>query len=150
MEARKAEKRLSIDNGKEKYSLELFPAALWPEKSAAEGLCRVRINGKWHCPNGRYSFLPGPAIADLCLALLGGNRLPAAPQKPALPLQRRGCRVRFPYGACEQGLPESLAEGWTLAPAHLAADGLWWAWCHSPETGPVLVPVEDITLRGYL
>ena len=53
-------------------SLELFDACLWPDQNTTEGLFRVRIEGKWYSPNGKYTFLSFSAVGGLVAQIMAG------------------------------------------------------------------------------
>ncbi|MDR1359472.1 MAG: hypothetical protein LBJ82_00680 [Deltaproteobacteria bacterium] len=102
-------------NGR-KTSVELFPASEWPNQPGGENLYRVRINRRWHCPCGKYSFLTLAAAADLAADLLAGEDAsqeePAslntsagrAGQNPAAPENPTGgpCPPKIPPGRAGQ------------------------------------------------
>ena len=131
-------------NGKN-ISLELFPSEEWPNEPSGEGLFRVRIDGKWHSPFGKYTFMTMPRVGELVAALLTGEE-PPAPVCPPTGLVK-GARVRAHYGECVAGVPLKSGSTWVYVPPHLGPDGRWWIWLNFYE-GFSLVPVDDVEIIG--
>lgn len=129
-------------NGK-KVLVELFAADLWPEKNTGEGLYRVRIDGRWHSPAGKFTFLPLFAVGALAATLLSGG---APVEAQAMPRGfEKPVRVRAACGECVAGLPVLSELAWTITPPHLGPDGRWYVWC-ALSTGKSLLPVEDVEI----
>lgn len=105
-------------------ALELFDAALWPEKTSNDGEMRVRIDGKWYSPAGKYTFLPPLAVGELVARILSGLELfeDEAPPVALKPPQR----VRVSFGECVEGLPVQSQSGHVAAPPFRAVDGRWY------------------------
>lgn len=131
-------------NGKN-ISLELFPAEEWPNEPSGEGLCRVRIDGKWHSPFGKYTFITKPRVGELVAGLLSGEEPVDVPCPPAGLV--KGARVRAHYGECVAGVPLKSGSTWVSVPPHLGPDGRWWIWLSFYE-GWALVPVDDVEILG--
>lgn len=132
---------LLVVNSK-KISLELFPADAWPEQNTGENLYRVRVDGRWHCPLGKYSFLTLAAVGGLVASLLGGV-VPVEPE--VLPeWVCKGAEVRALYGECFEGVPMYSLRGYLLGKATLGADGRWYAPCHLYGKGRQFLPVADM------
>lgn len=104
-------------------TLELYDAALWPDQSSQEGEYRVRIDGRWHSPAGKYTFLPASAVGALVSRLLGGNQ-PAEEETPP-PLVRH-MRVHVDCGECLDGLPCETHLGYVHAAPFCGVDGRWY------------------------
>ncbi len=103
-------------------SLELYPSSEWPER-VGEGLFRVRLDGQWHCPTGKYSFLTPAAVGELVAALLRGGQPPDEEAAPHFPAK---ADVKVFVGE------EILAETGSVAVApYQKRDGRWYAqvWC---------------------
>lgn len=128
-------------NGK-KLSLELFPADAWPAQNTGENLYRVRLDGRWHCPLGKYTFLTLAAVGELIASLLAGG---APVEAEALPeWLRKGVEVRALYGECVGGLPLHTCRGYTLDHAQLGPDGRWYVLCQLHGMGRRFIPAADI------
>lgn len=126
-------------------TLELYPAALWPQCSSREDEYRVRIDGRWHSPTGKFSFLSMPAVGALVASLLAGG-VPLEEETPP-PLVRH-LLVSVACGECLDGLPCESRQGYVIAEPFRGADGRWYvdvlvgaqamrALCHDVD------PVED-------
>lgn len=131
---------LSVNS--KKTMLELFDADLWPDRNTGEGLFRVRIDGRWHCALGKYTFLTLAAVGELAASLLAGG----APVEPeALPeWVRKGAEVRALHGECVAGLPLQTFRGYVVDDAQLGPDGRWHVLCHLYGKGRRFIPVADL------
>lgn len=128
-------------NGK-KVWLELFAADAWPEQSTGENLYRVRIDGRWHCPLGKYSFLTLAAVGELAASLLAGG-VPVEPE--AMPEWiRKGVEVRAGFGECAYGLPLETCRGYALESPQLGPDGRWYVSCRIFGKGTRFIPASDL------
>lgn len=126
-------------------TLELYPAALWPQCSSREDEYRVRIDGRWHSPTGKFSFLSMSAVGALVASLLAGG-VPLEEETPP-PLVRH-LLVSVACGDCLDGMPFNSRKGYVIADPFRGADGRWYvdvlvgaqamrALCHDVD------PVED-------
>ena len=131
---------LSVNS--KKTMLELFPADAWPAHSTDENLYRVRIDGRWHCPFGKYSFLTLAAVGELAATLLAGG-VPVEPEGPPA-WMRKGVEIRAHYGPCVCGVPLQTYRGYILEAPQLAPDGRWYALCQLTMKGRRFVPVCDV------
>ena len=129
-------------NSKKKM-LELFAADLWPEQGAREGLWRVRIDGRWHCPLGKYSFLTLAAVAELTASLLAGGVLV---EPEALPdWVRKGVDVRAHGLESLESAPVQTSRGYTVDDPQLGPDGRWHVLCQLFTRGKRFMPVADLS-----
>lgn len=103
-------------------SLELFDAALWPERSSTEGLYRVRLDGRWYAPAGKYTFLPLCAVGELVARLLSQEAPLMEEERPGLRMRQR---VRVLFGDCAAGVPLQKRLAFTLSPPWRGVDGRW-------------------------
>ena len=140
-EVRKASHKLLLQAGGKRYRLSLYPASLWPEESGGEDLYRLRVNGVWHCPSGKYSFLHLSAVTGLIASLLNGDELPAPPAAPDWIVP--GAELRVSLGACMDGIPlhsyRAIARGFP----QLGPDGRYYIECRVSTLGWRFVPVDD-------
>ncbi|MDL2315480.1 hypothetical protein LJC59_00155 [Desulfovibrio sp. OttesenSCG-928-A18] len=104
-------------------TLELFDARLWPDKSSADNEFRVRIDGKWYSPAGKYTFLPYAAVGGLVSRLLSGREIFEDDPAPALRVKQR---VRVHFGDCIDGIPMRCTGGFIAAPPYRGVDGRWY------------------------
>lgn len=109
-------------NGKN-VTLELYSAALWPQCSSRAGEYRVRIDGRWHSPAGKYTFLTAAAVGALVASLLSGER---ALEEEAPPPLARHMRVRVACGECLDGLPCETRQGYVNGAPFRGSDGRWY------------------------
>ncbi len=58
----------------------LHDFAAFSGQSEDAGLYRVRIDGRWHCPDGKYTPLSGAAVAALVRDWLTDDRPAPRPQ----------------------------------------------------------------------
>ena len=103
--------------------MELFDAREWPEKSSNDNEFRVRIDGKWHSPMGKYTFLSHEAVGRLVAALMSGQELPENEQPPDLATRQR---VRVFFGDCVDSIPVRSQRGFVAAPPFRGIDGRWY------------------------
>lgn len=105
-------------------AVELFDARQWPDKSSNDGEFRVRIDGRWYSPAGKYTFLSHASLGDLIARLLSGQEVfeEQAPPVPLTVLQR----VRVHYGDCVGSVPVQITRGFVAAPPHRGVDGRWY------------------------
>ena len=144
MEQRKKTHSVLLSVNSKNMSIELFPAGLWPDQAGAEGLYRLRIDGAWHCPAGKYSFIPLDQVGALLGDLLAGGMLPAPPPCPEG--FESPVRVSVPLENCEADAQVKHDCGWTVTPPHLGPDGRWWVWV-STYDGKRLCPCDDVIRR---
>jgi hypothetical protein len=130
-----------------KIMLELFDADLWPNQNAGDSLYRVRIDGRWHCPLGKHTFLTLAAVGELTASLLAGG-VPVEPE--ALPdWIRKGVEVRAHYGECIAGVPLHTGRGYIVDDAQLGPDGRWYVLCRIYTRGKLFIPAADLSpVRG--
>lgn len=132
---------LSVNS--KKITLELFPADAWPAQNTGDNLYRVRIDGRWYCALGKYTFLTLAAVGELVASLLAGG-VPVEPE--ALPEWiRKGVEVRAQYGECLEGMPLNAYRGYILADAQLGPDGRWYVLCQLCGKGRCFIPAADVT-----
>lgn len=131
---------LSVNS--KKTMLELFNAELWPDRNTGENLYRVRIDGRWHCPLGKYTFLTLAAVGELTALLLAGG-VPVEPEA-APAWMRKGVEVRVQYGECLEGLPLQTFRGYVEDSPQLGPDGRWWVLCSLTMKGRRFVPAADV------
>ena len=129
-------------NGKNTL-VETFAADLWPNENTGEGLYRVRVNGKWHCPVGKYSFLPLSAVGAFCTSLLAGGEVAEPPRPPRW--IKKGMEVRVDFGECMGGLPMKTYLAVVADGPQFGPDGRWYVDCRIYTVGRRFVPVDDIT-----
>ena len=131
---------LSVDG--KNISVETFPADLWPKENTGNGLFRVRINGKWHCPVGKYSFLPLSAVGRLCARFLQGGEPAEQSECPAW--IQKGMEVRLACGECEKGMPLETKLAVVKGNPEFGPDGRWWVECRVYGNGLHFVHVDDL------
>lgn len=122
--------------------LELFDADLWPDQNTGEGLYRVRIDGRWHCPLGKYSFLTLAAVGELTATMLAGG-VPVEPEA-APEWIKKGCEVRVAFGECLHGLPLQTYRAVVCDDAQLGPDGRWYVLCQVSTKGRHFIPAADV------
>lgn len=123
----------------ESQLVELFDSLLWEKRGGTAGSWRVRINDKWLCNNGKYSFLSLRAVGELLVSLLLGAEPQGGEEKPPYLPYRAEVRVRH-GDAHVHG-----ERGWVHAEPHREIDGRWYAWiwiCGKPRK----FPAEAVTL----
>lgn len=118
-------------------SLEVFDATLWPKQGGITELYRVRIDGKWYSPTGKYSFLSLRAVSDLACCLLLGKDVPKEIAPP------KGLDFNTRISTCISGVKE---HGWVLAPPYLGQDARYWIWVLLPS-GKICVPADTVTVK---
>lgn len=111
----------------------LHDFAAFSGQSEDAGLYRVRIDGRWHCPDGKYTPLSGAAVAALVRDWLTDDRPAPRPEGLDKPV-----RVFAHWETA--GDDPGCGMVWTRTPPHLGADGRWWIWVD----GPRLVRCEDV------
>lgn len=104
-------------------ALELFDAREWSKQSSNDGEVRIRINGKWHSPMGKYTFLTMDAVGGLVATLLNGVTPPEEETPPPFTV---GQSVRVYFGECEQSIPLRSERGFVAAPPYMGIDGRWY------------------------
>ena len=112
----------------------LYVFAHFSGQTEDAGRYRVKINGCWHCPDGKYTALSADAVAALVRDWLRGKEPPA--QRPEG--LDRPARV-FAHWE-DGGDGPGCGTVWTKTPPHLGADGRWWIWVD----GPRLVRCDDV------
>lgn len=116
----------------------LYDFAQFSGQNEDAGLYRAKINGRWHCPDGKYTALSSEAVAEMVRALLDGDaRTLERPQGLDKP-------VRVLAHWEPDGDDPGCGRAWTKTPPHLGADGRWWIWID----GPRLVRCEDVRVLG--
>lgn len=111
----------------------LYDFAQFSGQSEDTGCYRVKINGKWHCPDGKYTALSADAVAALVRDWLNGKEPPA--QRP----EGLESPVRVFAHWEDDGDGPGCGTVWTKSPPHLGADGRWWIWVDGPR-----VRCEDV------
>lgn len=111
----------------------LYDFAQFTGQNEDAGLYRAKINGCWHCPDGKYTALSADAVAALVRDWLTGAPSPGPrPQGLDKPVRVFAHWDDDDGGGCGQA--------WTKTPPHLGADARWWIWID----GPRLVRCEDV------
>ena len=110
----------------------LYDFAQFTGQKEDEGKFRVKIDGSWYSPDGKYTAFSSVALAVLLTDLIGG--LPPPPPPDIQP----GTRVYAHW----QGDDDELCCGmaWTKTPPHLGIDGRWYVWLD----GNRLARCEDV------
>lgn len=111
----------------------LYDFARFSGQNEDAGLYRVRIDGCWHCPDGKYTPLSGAAVAALVRDWLTDDR--PAPRPEGLDKPVRVFAHWEPHGD-----DPGCGMVWTRTPPHLGVDGRWWIWVD----GPRLVRCDDV------
>lgn len=115
-------------------TVSLYDFAQFSGQNEDTGCYRVKLNGCWHCPDGKYTALSADAVAALVRDWLSGKEPPA--QRPEG--LDRPARV-FAHWE-DDGEGSGCGTVWTKTPPHLGADGRWWIWVD----GPRLVRCDDV------
>lgn len=123
-EERKKSHHILLSTDGKNTTLELFDAREWPEKSCDDGEFRVRIDGRWHCPMGKYTFLSHNAVGELISRILAGEKGSEVPDPPQMHAHQS---VRVHFGECEGSMPLRSERGFVTAPPILGFDGRWYA-----------------------
>ena len=144
-ESRKKSRSISLRTESKIISVELFDAARWPDHSSEEGLFRVKIDGRWYCPAGKYTFLPYSAVGSLIARLLSGLEVFDEEQAPAFKANQR---VKCHHSECIDGMPVRSEIGWTVSPPYRGIDGRWYVFVLMGEDGIQAFPVHDVELVG--
>ena len=140
-ERRKKSHSLLLRAGGKTWRLGLYPSSLWPEASGGESLYRLRINGVWHCPAGRYSFLTREAILRFAVSLLLGGEAVPPPAAPEWIVP--GVDLRVHLGACVSGLPALTYRATALDYPLLGPDGRFYVECRVFTVGRRFVLADD-------
>lgn len=111
----------------------LYDFAQFTGQNEDAGLYRAKINGCWHCPDGKYTALSADAVAALVRDWLTG----APPPGPRPQGLDKPVRVFAHWDDDDGG---GCGQAWTKTPPHLGADARWWIWID----GPRLVRCEDV------
>lgn len=98
----------------------LYDFAQFTRQNDDAGLFRVKIDGKWYSPNGKYTAFSPTALAALLVSMIGGT------QPPPPPDIRPGTRVYAHWQGDDDDLCCGMA--WTKTPPHLGLDGRWYVW----------------------
>lgn len=117
--------------------ISLHNFASFSGQSEDAGLYRVRIDGCWYCPDGKYTALGPDAVAALVRDWLTGDSLTPRPEGLDKP-------VRVYAHWDPDGDDPGCGRAWTKTPPHLGIDGRWWIWID----GPRLVRCEDVRVLG--
>ena len=123
------------------HSLELYDSRQWPDEACGPNLWRVRVNGVWHCPSGKFSFLTWEAVQQLEAQLFMGK----APVPRPVPYLPHKARVRVYLPDCQQ--PQG---GTVHAPPHKEEDGRYHVWVWVFGHGVINFPCEEVTLVRVL
>lgn len=123
-EQRQKTHHLLLTTGGKHTALELFDAREWPNQSSNDGECRVRIDGRWYSPAGKYTFLSPAAVGALVARLLAGQEV-FAEEAPPVALKPRQ-RVRVHFGDCVGSMPVRTTRGFVAAPQYRGVDGRWY------------------------
>lgn len=118
-------------------SMDVFDAALWPTQGGDTGFYRVRIDGKWHSPTGKYSFLTLQAVGGLVCRLLFGKEMLQRTKPP------KGLNFNTRIFTFVDGVKEN---GWVLAPPYLGQDARWWVWVLLPS-GKLCVLADTVIIK---
>lgn len=110
----------------------LYDFAQFTGQKEDEGKFRVKIDGSWHSPDGKYTAFSSVALAVLLTDLIGGTPPPPPPDI------QPGTRVYAHW----QGDDDELCCGicWAKTPPHLGIDGRWYVWLD----GNRLARCEDV------
>ena len=143
-EPRKKSRSILLNADGRKVFLELFDATLWPKRSSTEGLWRVRMDGKWHCPEGKWSFLTAVAVAELVSDIIAGDMPCLEEERPRLHMRQR---VKVLYGECVGGLPLQERYACGQSPPWRGADGRWHVFVSFQDGYIRPVPCHDVEPR---
>ena len=144
-ESRQKTHHILLSTDGKNITLELFDAREWPDQSSNDNEFRVRIDGKWYSPAGKYTFLPYAAVGLLFASLLSGQE-PVEEETPPVTLQPRQ-RVRVHFGDCVRSIPSRTTQGYVAAPPYRGIDGRW----HVPVStfdGIQAFPCHDVEAVG--
>lgn len=110
----------------------LYDFAQFTGQTEDAGLFRVKIDGSWHSPGGKYTAFSPAALAALLVSMIGGTPPPPPPDI------QPGTRVYAHW----QGDDDELCCGmaWTKTPPHMGLDGRWYVWLD----GNRLARCEDV------
>lgn len=114
----------------------LYDFAQFSVQKEDVGLYRAKINGRWHCPDGKYTALSADAVSAIVRDWLT-EKEPPAKRPEGLD---RPARV-FAHWNDDDDDP-GCGTVWTKTPPHLGSDGRWWIWVD----GPRLVRCDDVRL----
>ena len=130
---------LAVDG--KNITVELFEASLWPNVSSADGEYRVRIDGKWYCAAGKYTFLSWPSVGAILARLLSGQE--EFKEDPP-PVFEKFQRVRVWVGECDgDGVPRVYTGGFVAAPPLRGIDGRWYV-AVTTFDGTAHYPIHDV------
>jgi len=143
-EKRKALQSILLNNGrKTPLKIELFCATQWPGASGARvGLLRIRVNRKWLCPSGKYTFFNAQGVAALLTALVAGVDPLEICEPPDLP---RSSPVRVPTGTVLSGQPLYDKTRTNTEPL-LGIDGRWHVSVTLVGRGTFHTPVDELEM----
>ena len=119
-------------------SIFLFNFERFSGQSEDAGTFRAKIDGCWHCPDGKYTAIGPHTVAELVRSWLTDNNPAPRPEGLDKPV-----RVFAHWEPDEEDDP-GCGRAWTKTPPHLGADGRWWIWVD----GPRLVRCEDVRVLG--
>lgn len=114
----------------------LYDFADFSREAEDEGLYRVRINGRWHSPDEKYTAFGPAAVAEMVRRRLAGEA-DSTPRPEGLDKP-----VRVYAHWRPDGDDPGCGMVWTRTPPHLGADGQWWIWVD----GPRCVRCEDVRI----
>lgn len=118
----------------------LYDFAQFTGQNEDAGLYRLKLNGRWHCPGGKYTAMSSGAVTEMMRDLLNGDDAQTQPRPEGLD---KPVRVFAHWEPDEEDDP-GCGRAWTKTPPHLGADGRWWIWID----GPRLVRCEDVRVLG--
>lgn len=123
------------------HQISLYDFALFSGQSEDAGMYRLKIDGRWHSPGGKYTAFSAMTVAELLGRLLSDGAPEYAPRPKGLD---KPVRVYAHWNVDSDDWGCGIV--WTRTPPHLGADGLWWIWVD----GPRLVRCDDIRVLTTL
>lgn len=116
--------------------ISLYRFAQFSGQNEDTDLYRIKIDGRWHSPDGKYTALSAQAVAAMVCTMLEGNNAQTPPRPVGLD---KPVRV-FAHWEPAEDDDVGCGRVWTKTPPHLGADGRWWIWID----GPRLVRCDDV------
>lgn len=124
-EVRKKSHRILLSVHGKNTRIDLFESTQWKQAEGEEGLYRVWVDGKWHSPAGKYTFLTTDKVGELCASILSGASLSA--DSVTTPQLCKGQEVRVEYGEIVDGIPIQTGRGIIMDEPQLSPlDGRWY------------------------
>lgn len=145
-EQRRKTHHILLSTGSKVTALELFDARLWPGQTSDDGEFRVRIDGCWYSPAGKYTFLTFAAVGALVARLLSGQDAFVEEARPPVSL-RPGQRVSVDLGDCVGSVPLRTEGGFVAAPPYRGVDGRWYVYVRTYD-GTASYPCHDVQPAG--